>query len=430
MNRSEQERERTVIGSRDDTGDETATVRATGTGAGIEAGEDATALLLVEDDEGDALLVSDQLEQSLPHSTLLYARTLAETLPMLGTGIDCVLLDLQLPDASGLGAVEEVRSRSPSIPLIVLTGLDDEAAGVAAVSAGAQDYLVKGKVDGDVLARAIRYAIGRRRADEAERQLLLAQAQAQEAARLERGLAPTPMIAGSGAWVASCYRPGRRRALLGGDFYDAVATPGGRLRLLVGDVCGHGADEAAIGACLRSAWRALALASDRLEEMIPVLQEILEHERHLPSLFATLCTLELVPASGVARMIQAGHPAPIVIGGDEVSGFDEGVGDAAIGVGARGWSTRVFELPPQWTLLLYTDGIIEGRVGAGAERLGEAGLHRLVAERIERRPGWQANPQGLLEDLLSAAEDLNGGPLVDDVAMILIGPHGAAPADR
>jgi serine phosphatase RsbU (regulator of sigma subunit) len=392
------------------------------TGAG-DAAEDATALLLVEDDEGDALLVADQLEQSLPGGRLLFARTLAEALPMLGAGIDCVLLDLQLPDASGLRAVEEVRSRSPSIPLIVLTGLDDEAAGVAAVSAGAQDYLVKGKVDGGVLARAIRYAIGRRRADETERALLLAQAQAQEAARLERGLTPTPMIAGSGTWVASCYRPGRRRALLGGDFYDAVATPDGKLRLLVGDVCGHGADEAAIGACLRSAWRALALACDGLADTIPILQEILEHERHLPSLFATLCTLEILPATATARVIRAGHPAPIVITGDEVSDFDDSVGDAAIGVGATSWSERVFDLPREWALLLYTDGIIEGRVGAGSERLGEAGLHRLVAERIGPRPSWREDPNSLLDELVAGAEELNGGPLVDDVAMILIGPH-------
>ena len=374
--------------------------------------------------------MADQLARSLPRGRLLHARTLAQALPMLSPAIDCVLLDLRLPDASGLGAVGEVRSRSPSTPLIVLTGLDDEAAGAAAVSAGAQDYLVKGQVDGRGLARAIRYAISRRHADEAERQLLLARVQAQEAARLERGLAPTPMLGGSGAWVASCYRPGRRRALVGGDFYDAVATPAGALRVLVGDVCGHGADEAAIGACLRSAWRALALSCGQLAEMIPILQEIFEHERHLPSLFATLCTLELVPAAGAGRMIQAGHPAPILIRGDEVASFDGAVGGAAIGVGATSWSERTFELSPDWALLLYTDGIADGRVGAGPERLGEAGLHRLVAEEVERQPHWREDPDGLLNGLLTAAEELNDGPLVDDVAMILIGPHRVAIDER
>jgi serine phosphatase RsbU (regulator of sigma subunit) len=425
MTEPHQARERASVGSREHTRERVDAAQAAPETA-ARAGADAIALLLVEDDEGDAVLVADQLERSLPQATLVRARTLAEALPLLRPEIDCVLLDLQLPDASGLGAVEDVRTRSSAIPLIVLTGLDDEAAGVAAVSAGAQDYLVKGTVDSGGLARAIRYAIGRRRADEAERQLLLARAQTQEAARLERGLAPTPMIAGADVWVASCYRPGRRRALLGGDFYDAVAMRGGRLRLLVGDVCGHGADEAAIGACLRSAWRALALSCGQLGETIPVLQEILEHEKHLPNLFATLCTLEVAPEAGSVSVIQAGHPAPILICGEQVSSLDGAVGGAAIGVGAASWPTHTFELPRQWALLLYTDGIIEGRTGSGAQRLGEEGLHRLAAERIGRRPSWRADPQALLSELLAAAEDLNGGPLVDDVAMILIGPHEAS----
>ena len=75
--------------------------------------------------------------------------------------LDCVLLDLRLPDAAGMDAVGNIRARAPSVPLIVLTGLDNEAAGVAAVEAGAQDYLVKGTVGGGGLARSIRYAIGR-----------------------------------------------------------------------------------------------------------------------------------------------------------------------------------------------------------------------------------------------------------------------------
>ena len=154
----------------------------------------------------------------------------------------------------------------------MLTGLADEAAGVAAVEAGAQDYLVKGSVDGDQLARSIRYAIGRRQAEEAERELLLAEAQAREMTRLERGLAPKPLIENAAVWVASCYRAGRSRALLGGDFFDLVQSADEACTSLVGDVCGHGADEAAIGVSLRAAWRALALAGNRPESSCRRLQ--------------------------------------------------------------------------------------------------------------------------------------------------------------
>ncbi|HST34770.1 MAG TPA: response regulator, partial [Solirubrobacteraceae bacterium] len=97
-------------------------------------------LLLVEDDEGDARLVEDELAERLPLASIARSRTLKEALATLGPQIDCVLLDLGLPDALGLDAVAQLRAQMSAIPLIVLTGLDDQAAGVAAVEAGAQDY--------------------------------------------------------------------------------------------------------------------------------------------------------------------------------------------------------------------------------------------------------------------------------------------------
>jgi serine phosphatase RsbU (regulator of sigma subunit) len=380
------------------------------------------ALLLVEDDDGDALLVEDQLAEVLPHAAVSRSRTLAEALAALGGGIDCVLLDLRLPDAAGLDAVAGIRAQRPSIPLIVLTGLDDEAAGTTAMDAGAQDYLVKGKVDGGALARSILYAISRRQADEAERKLMLAQAQAQEATRLERGLAPRPVITDGSAWVASCSRVGRSRALLGGDFYDVVETPDGSLRIVVGDVCGHGADEAAIGVSLRSAWRALALAGQSPALILQTLQSVLEHERQIPNLFTTLCTLEINPERDAATLILAGHPAPVLIGGGSVVPLvKEGYGGPPIGLGLDGWAHESVDLPQGWALLLYTDGIIEGRIGSGPQRLGEQGLRELIGQYIEEHPTWREQPEAMLQDLVSQAHRLNGKALTDDVAMILVG---------
>jgi serine phosphatase RsbU (regulator of sigma subunit) len=378
-------------------------------------------VLLVEDDDGDARLVEDELSERLPHARIARCPSLREALTRLGPDVDCVLLDLGLPDASGLDAVARLRSRMPAIPLIVLTGLDDEAAGVAAVQAGAQDYLVKGSVGGDQLARSIRYSIGRRQAEEAERELLLADAQAREVARLERGLAPRPLIESSSVWTASCYRAGRSRALLGGDFFDLVQGPDDSLHVVVGDVCGHGPDEAAIGVSLRAAWRALALTGHRPELVMRTLQRVFEHERHLPSLFATLCTLEVDPNRGSLSMILAGHPRPALIDGANVGELVGAPGGAGIGIGKGGWLAERVPLPTNWTVLLYTDGIIEGRIGPGPERLGEAGLHRLIAQQIAQRPDWRARPRALLDDLIAAAERLNGEALSDDVAMLLLG---------
>ncbi|HEX8714498.1 MAG TPA: PP2C family protein-serine/threonine phosphatase, partial [Solirubrobacteraceae bacterium] len=287
----------------------------------------------------------------------------------------------------------------------------------------------KGIVDGEQLARSIHYAIGRRRAEQAERALLLAQAQTREADRLEKGLAPRPLVEDASVSVASCYRAGRSRALLGGDFFDLVQTDDGSLHAMVGDVCGQGPDEAAIGVSLRAAWRALALARDEPELMLLTMQRVLERERHVPGLFATLCTLEIEPAGRSARMTRAGHPQPLLIAADSVSALSEAQpGGPAIGLDRRRWRSEEIALPPDWTILLYTDGIIEGRIGAGSERLGEAGLRRLLAERIAQDAGWRAQPQALLEGLIEDAERLNGGALSDDVAMLLVGARPDAGA--
>ena len=186
---------------------------------------DTVRVLLVEDDDGDAFLVGELLGEAVHPVELVRARTLAEAEAMVGR-VDCVLLDLGLPDASGLDGLRRLDALADGVALLVLTGLADEYRGVEAVAAGAQDYLVKGQVDGELLARAIRYAIGRSRLEATERALQEQQLHAEENTRLERGLLPSPLIAGAGVVFAARYQAGGRRLLLGGDFYDAVRDDG------------------------------------------------------------------------------------------------------------------------------------------------------------------------------------------------------------
>jgi len=131
-------------------------------------------ILLVEDSPGDARLLRETLRdaRSLPFR-LVHAETLDQGVKAVtGEGCDVVLLDLSLPDAHGMETVERMLAAAPELPIIVLTGLADETTAVHAVQAGAQDYLVKGTVEGATLARAIRYAMERKRL-EAERARLL-----------------------------------------------------------------------------------------------------------------------------------------------------------------------------------------------------------------------------------------------------------------
>jgi len=386
---------------------------------------DPLRVLLVEDDDGDALLVEDYLAAALPRAGITRARTVGQALSELAAELDCVLLDLNLPDAVGLDAVLSVRERAPEIALIVLTGLDDEAAGTAAVEAGAQDYLVKGAVDGPRLARSVRYAIVRRQADAAQQALRVAEAQSREATRLERGLAPPLSMSDPRMWVAARYQAGRRAALLGGDFYDVVETPAGALRAVVGDVCGNGPDEAAIGVSLRTAWRALALSGTATELALQTLERVLEQESQVPSMFATMCAVEVDATRTGAHVILAGHPPPVLLNGERVTRLAPMRAGPPVGLAEGRWSAAQVELPSGWSLLLYSDGLIEGRVGEGPQRLGEEALHRMLEEYLREHADWRERAEDMLDWLIARAEALNAGALSDDVALMLLGSRGS-----
>src|SRR5919109_367442 len=123
-------------------------------------------VLLVEDNQDDALLIQEALSET--KIKIEAAERLSAALERLSRGaLDAVLLDLSLPDAQGLDTIRRVRSHTPGVPIVVLTGLDDEEAAVKAVEQGAQDYLIKGQVDGHLLVRSLRYAIQRQRSEEA-----------------------------------------------------------------------------------------------------------------------------------------------------------------------------------------------------------------------------------------------------------------------
>ena len=125
-------------------------------------------ILLVEDNPGDARLVRELLvDASAWKFELTHVEQLSDAIPRLSEGnFDVVLLDLSLPDAHGLSTVTQLKAMAPTIPIVVLSGLDDEALALQAVQGGAQDYLVKGSGDGNLIARSIRYAIERKRAEE------------------------------------------------------------------------------------------------------------------------------------------------------------------------------------------------------------------------------------------------------------------------
>jgi serine phosphatase RsbU (regulator of sigma subunit) len=374
-------------------------------------------LLLVEDDRADALLVEELIAAAYADTEFLWAQSLSGAKQVLtGTRPDCVLLDLNLPDANGIDALHKLAAVDATIPVIVLTGMHDEHFGVSAVASGAQDYLVKGRVDPEMLLRAVRYAIERKRAELTTVALQASHLRAQENARLERGLLPSPLLLDdAGVEIVTQSLPSRRDALIGGDFYDVVQTPDRTVHVMIGDVAGHGPDAAALGVALRIGWRALTFAGLRGNERMRQLDRILTTERPGTGVFATLLSVALDPDSGRFAAVRAGHPGMLLHGRNSVEWIEPSAG-AALGLGAQDWPVNQLELPEDHGLLLLTDGLFEGRAGHGDERLGEAGLLRL-ARSVAALPGKEF-VHALIEQVEAYAQPHGG--LTDDIAVIRV----------
>jgi PAS domain S-box-containing protein len=128
-------------------------------------------ILLIEDDHGDARLIRESLTSARDAQFELECveRLSAARERLAGGGIQAILLDLTLPDSSGLDTFFQVRACAPHLPITILSGFDDEDVAIRAVREGAQDYLVKGQINRSLLVRALRYAIERNRSEEALR---------------------------------------------------------------------------------------------------------------------------------------------------------------------------------------------------------------------------------------------------------------------
>ena len=155
-------------------------------------------VLLIEDDQADAFLIQELLKESADqkkggaiNAVITHAERLADGIRQaVGGEFDIVISDLGLPDSSGLTTVKKLASAVRHIPIVVMTGLDDQRSGFEAVNAGAQDYLVKGQVSGEMLVRSIRYAIERKRIENEKAQVIVELQEALAKVKLLSGFLP------------------------------------------------------------------------------------------------------------------------------------------------------------------------------------------------------------------------------------------------
>jgi serine phosphatase RsbU (regulator of sigma subunit)/anti-sigma regulatory factor (Ser/Thr protein kinase) len=214
---------------------------------------------------------------------------------------------------------------------------------------------------GDLCAQAI----GRARSYETEHQI---------AYRLQQAMLPPGVIRHPGVEVAASYHAGTEEMVIGGDWYDTVSLPDGRIGLVVGDVVGQGIEAAATMGRLRSALAAYALYETSSAELMARLNHFGQSVGRVE--FATACFVVLDPESGALTYTSAGHPPPLLVAADGTSRFlTDGSTQPLYGSTSFDPVEATADLQPGDLLLLYSDGLVERRgehIETGLARLDEA----------------------------------------------------------
>ena len=391
-------------------------------------------VLLIEDNPGDARLIELMLAEANGNAfELRHADRLEEGLRELGAGdIDVVLSDLSMPDSHGLETFLRLQSRAPHVPIIVLSGLNDATVALDAVHQGAQDYLIKGEVDGQLLSRAMRYAIERKRMSEqlhryaAELREKNAQLESDfnMAREIQQIFLPDqyPTFPHSVAPEDSALKFSSRyisAAAVGGDFFDIFAITDTTAGVFICDVMGHGMRAALITAIMRGLIEELMpVAADAgrfLTEINRSLRAILRRTRE--PFLATAFYGVADATVGELRFANAGHPSPFRLqrGANEVhplKDYDPRHGPALGLFEKTDYPTCRCPFEPNDMVFLFTDGIYEVTEANGKE-FGQERLLQAVRKRIQMSAGE------LFNELLAEVQKFSGSvEFEDDVCLV------------
>ncbi|HVS86506.1 MAG TPA: SpoIIE family protein phosphatase [Gaiellaceae bacterium] len=227
---------------------------------------------------------------------------------------------------------------------------------------------------------------------------------------MQRSLLPRTRPDVSGLEVGEVYESSAR-VDVGGDVYDFLVLPDGRLAVVLGDVTGHGVESTADMAMAKFVFRSLAREHPEPADFLASANEVVCGEI-APGKFITMAYVAIDAERGRLAYASAGHPAArIVLPGGEVRALD-GHG-LVLGIdGGQSYETQTCELPPGAMLVLYTDGLVEAR--RREELFGFERVDELLAQQ------WQLSPLALAYTLAGAARDFAGGELADDLAVVVI----------
>jgi phosphoserine phosphatase RsbU/P len=396
-------------------------------------------VLLIEDNPGDAGLIGLMLADAAGDLFQL------EIVDHLSAGFDrlaadhvgIILVDLSLPDSHGLDTFVQLHARAPAIPIIVLSGLNDTTVAVQAVHEGAQDFLVKGQVDGELLVRSMRYAIERKRmteqlgryAEELRSKNAQLQADFNMAREIQEIFLPQqyPTFPHSVAPEDSSLRFSHRylpAAAVGGDFFDVLPISDTLAGVFICDVMGHGMRAALVTAIMRGLVEELfpvaADAGKFLTDINRSLHAILRRTRE--PFLATAFYLVADIAACEVRFANAGHPSAYrlqrKLGTVELlSSWDSRHGPA-LGLFEKAvYPTGHCPLAQDDLVLMFTDGLFE----ATNARQDEFGQDRLLANV---RKHCRLPTERLLDALLEEVQGFAGSSeFEDDVCLLAMQAH-------
>lgn len=393
-------------------------------------------LLLIEDNLVDARLIQIMVSDA-GGSGFEIERTdrLATALERLAkASFDIVLLDLSLPDSHGLETFARVHHDFPNVPIIVMSGLDDERVAVSAVHEGAQDYLVKGQVSGPLLVRAMRYALERKRtsdqlaryADELRTRNVQMESDFNMAREIQQVFLPQqyptfPRLATPEQSALQFHHRYIPAAAVGGDFFNVFPLTNTKAGIFICDVMGHGMRAALVTAILRGLVEQLIPANPDagklLAEVNHSLHAILKRTDH--PMMSTAYYLVVDAASADIQFASAGHPSGLRLRRrhgevEPLRQLDARHGPALGLFADSAYPTCRSSSEIGDALLLFTDGLYEAN-DAQAQEYGQERLLAAVQQRLH------LPVPRLLDELLQDVQNFTGTKeFQDDVCLLSV----------
>lgn len=373
-------------------------------------------ILLVEDDPNDVWIMRSLLGDRWdgPYE-LVHVEMLAPALDLcVHGGIDVLLLDLSLPDSYGLETFLQAYAKAGDIPIVVLTNVNDEPTAIKAVQAGAQDYLVKGQVNDNLLLRSVRYAIERNRRDHAERALLATSEEFRLAQQIQKRLFPAQAPTLDGFDIAGAVYPAAETA---GDYFDYIPMQHQSLGIVVGDVSSHGMGPALVMAETRACLRSLAQAYGDVGEILTRANRVLVRDVDEFN-FVTLALARLDPIERAMVYASAGQRGYLLERLGEVRVLDSTSPPLGIENDLIVPSAPKIALHPGQMVVLFTDGVVETE-SPTQSRFGTQRALKLI-QNERHKPAL-----AIVESLHQALVDFRASrPQMDDVTIVVVKVSG------